>query len=517
MENDEKSPFITRKETFVAPTSDQFMCFIDGLEDEANLMLDAAGHVVWWSKGAERIKGWTNDDILGRHWSILHSPSAIPKGWPERILEIASTQGRYNGEELRIRKDGTEFLAQVTVCPLHGPDGRVTGFGMVVRDITEWRRAQLALQTQEAHLRSILDTVPDAIVVIDERGLIESFSASAERMFGYVESDVIGCNVNLLASTPHREAHDGYLARYLATSERRIIGIGRVLSGRRRDGSLFPMELAIGEVLKEDGHRLFTGFIRDLTARQDIERRLQELQEELIHVARISAMGTMASALAHELNQPLTAVANFVMAAQALLAIDQPEAQAEARGALADATTEAVRAGQIVRRLRDFVARGETERQIVSLTRLIEEATALALVGAIQHGVRVEMNLDPAVSQVLVDRVQIQQVLLNLIRNAIEAMVGGELRKLVISTTALSDEEVELSVADTGPGLADQIAEHLFEPFFSTKAEGLGVGLAICRTIIEAHGGRLWAEACPQGGMIFRFTVTRLDVSERSE
>jgi two-component system sensor kinase FixL len=250
---------------------------------------------------------------------------------------------------------------------------------------------------------------------------------------------------------------------------------------------------------------------------QDIERRLQELQEELIHVARISAMGTMASALAHELNQPLTAVANFVMAAQALLAIDQPEAQAEARGALADATTEAVRAGQIVRRLRDFVARGETERQIVSLTRLIEEATALALVGAIQHGVRVEMNLDPAVSQVLVDRVQIQQVLLNLIRNAIEAMVGGELRELVISTTALSDEEVELSVADTGPGLADQIAEHLFEPFFSTKAEGLGVGLAICRTIIEAHGGRLWAEACPQGGMIFRFTVTRLDVSERSE
>jgi len=288
-----------------------------------------------------------------------------------------------------------------------------------------------------------------------------------------------------------------------------------VVSGRKRDGGVFPMELAVGEVVRDDGSRLFTGFIRDLTARQEIERRLQDLQEELIHIARVSAVGTMASTLAHELNQPLTAVASYAMAAQALLEADRPDAQAEARQALADGVAEAVRAGQIVRRLRDFVSRGDTEREKVNLTKLIEEAAALALAGASLRGIRVETNLDPAVSLVLVDRVQIQQVLLNLIRNAVEAMEGCERRELVLSTSARSDEEVELAVADSGTGLSDEIADRLFEAFNSTKEHGLGVGLSICRTIVEAHGGRLWAEPGPQGGTVFRFTLTRMDNLEQ--
>lgn len=517
MENDDPPQFAVPGGKTVAPTADEVLHFIDELENEAIVMLDKAGRITLWSKGAEQIKGWSADEMLGRQWSILYPAAAIAEGRPDQVLEIARAQRRYSGEELRVRKDGTEFLAQVTVYALRDADGHVVGYGKVVRDITEWQRAQSALQTQEAHLRSILDTVPDAMVVIDERGLIQSFSATAERLFGYEESDVLGRNVSLLASSPHREVHDGYLARYLATGERRIIGVGRVVSGRRRDGSIFPMELAVGEVVKDDGHRVFTGFIRDLTARQDIERRLQDLQEELIHIARVSAVGTMASTLAHELNQPLTAVASYVMAAQALLEGDQPDALAEARQALADSIAEAVRAGQIVRRLRNFVARGETEREIISLTKLIEEAAALALAGASLRGIRVEMNLDPAVTRVLVDRVQIQQVLLNLIRNAVEAMEGCERRELVLSTNAVGDEEVELAVADTGPGLSDQIAEHLFEPFVSTKASGLGVGLSICRTIIEAHGGRLWAEPGSEGGTVFRFTLTRMDQSEQSD
>lgn len=514
MEDDDPSQFAVPGGGTVAPTADEILHFIDGLENEAIVMLDKAERITLWSKGAEQIKGWSADEMLGRHWSILYPAAAIAESRPDQVLEFARTQGRYSGEEIRVRKDGTEFLAQVTVHALRDANGHVVGYGKVVRDITEWQRAQSALQTSEAHLRSILDTVPDAMVVIDERGSIQSFSAAAERLFGYEESEVLGRNVSLLAPSPHREAHDGYLARYLATGERRIIGIGRVVSGRRRDGGIFPMELAVGEVVKDDGHRLFTGFVRDLTARQDIERRLQDLQEELIHVARVSAMGTMASTLAHELNQPLTAVASYVMAAQALLEVSQPEALAEARQALADGVAEAVRAGQIVRRLRDFVARGETEREIVSLTKLIEEAAALALAGASQRGIRVEMNLDPAVSLVLVDRVQIQQVLLNLIRNAVEAMEGCERRELVLSTTALGDEEVELAVADIGAGLSDEIADRLFEPFNSTKAHGLGVGLSICRTIVEAHGGRLWAEPGLEGGTVFRFTLTRMDQSE---
>ena len=499
------------------PSVDQLLRFIDCLENEAILMLDEAGCITLWSKGAQQIKGWSADEVLGRHWSILYPAEAIAQGRPDHVLEIARTEGHYFGEELRVRKDGAEFLAQVAIHTLRDLDGNIVGYGKVVRDITEWQRAQSALQTQEDHLRSILNTVPDAMVVIDEKGMIQSFSATAERLFGYREDEVVGRNVSLLAPSPHHEAHDGYLARYLATGERRIIGIGRVVSGRKRDGSIFPMELAIGEAVKADGHRLFTGFIRDLTTKQDVERRLQDLQDELIHISRVSAVGSMASTLAHELNQPLTAVASYAMAAQALLDADRPGAAAEARQALADGIAEAVRAGQIVRRLRDFVSRGETEREIVGLTKLIEEAAALALAGASLRGVRVETNLDPAVTRVLVDRVQIQQVLLNLIRNAVEATEGCERRDLLISTAAVSDEEVELAVTDSGVGLSDEIAERLFEPFNSTKELGLGVGLSICRTIVEAHGGRLWAEPGPEGGTVFRFTLTRMDRAEQQD
>ena len=496
------------------PPKDHLARFINGIESDAILMLDSVGRIISWNRGATRVHGWTAEEVRGRHCSILHPPESIERGEPEQVLASAATHGRYSGENLRIRKDGTQFLAEVSLYALRDEDELLVGYGKVVRDISELRSAQAALEAKEAHLRSILDSMPDAMVVIDERGFIQSFSAAAERLFGYKESDALGQNVNVLAPSPYLEAHDGYMARYLATGERRIIGLGRVVSGRRRDGSIFPMELTIGEVITNDGHRLFTGFIRNLTSRQDIERRLQDLQEELIQVSRVSAMGTMASTLAHELNQPLTAIASYVMAAQAMLESKRPGAAQDAQQALTDGIAEAVRAGQIVRRLRDFVARGETERQIMSLARLIEEANALALAGVSQHRLVVRVDLDPTVSRVLVDRVQIQQVILNLIRNGIEAMDGCELRQLTISTRATSEEEVELAIADTGVGLSETVLENLFTPFTSTKAHGLGVGLSICKTIVEAHGGRLWAESRAEGGTIFRFTLTRLSKSE---
>jgi two-component system sensor kinase FixL len=490
--------------------------FIDGIESDAILMLDSVGRIVSWNRGAAHVHGWDADEVRGSHCSILHPPASIARGEPQQVLASAARHGRYSGEDLRIRKNGTEFLAEVSVYAFCDEGGAVVGYGKVVRDVSELRSAQAALVAKEAHLRSILDSMPDAMVVIDECGLMQSFSVAAEQLFGYSESDAVGQNVNILAPSPHLEAHDGYIARYLATGERRIIGVGRVVSGRRRDGSVFPMELTIGEVVTNSGHRLFTGFIRNLTSRQDIERRLQDLQEELIQVSRESAMGTMASTLAHELSQPLTAIACCLMAAQALLESNRPGATHDAQKALTDGISEAVRAGQIVRRLRDFVARGETERQIISLARLIEEASALALAGADHDGLDVRVELDPDVSRVLVDRVQIQQVLLNLIRNGIEAMDSCTPRRLTISTRATSKEVVELSIADTGPGLPETVLENLFTPFTSTKAHGLGVGLSICKTIVEAHGGRLWAEPRAEGGTVFRFTLTQLSNSEAS-
>ena len=357
---------------------------------------------------------------------------------------------------------------------------------------------------ESAMLRSILETVPDAMVVIDDAGVIQEFSKAAERLFGWRAEEACGQNVRSLMPTPYREQHDGYLGRYLATGERRIIGIGRVVVGQRKNGSTFPMELSVGEV-KQNGQRLFTGFIRDLTERQQTRARLQELQDELLHVARLRSMGEMAAAIAHELNQPLTASANYVAAALRLIDAPQPDL-AHLRQALTLAASQTQRSGDIIRRLRAFVERGETARHPERLDALVEEASALALVGLGDRGVTVKFARDPDLPPVICDRVQVQQVLVNLLRNAVEAMETSTVRELTLGT-ARWESMVAVSVADTGSGIPATIEAQLFQPFVTTKSAGMGIGLSVCRAIVEGHGGRLWAEPNPGGGSVFRFTL----------
>lgn len=376
------------------------------------------------------------------------------------------------------------------------------------------REAEIAheLALREAHLTSILHTVPDAMIVIDEHGLIRDFSAAAEKQFGWNADEVAGRNVSMLMPSPYREAHDNYLNRYYNTGERRIIGVGRVVVGERKDGSTFPMELAVGELQLPQG-RFFTGFVRDLTERQKTETRLQELQSELVHVSRLTALGEMASALAHELNQPLSAIGNYLMGSKALLRREQVPLE-KVTEAVERAGQEALRAGEIIRRLRDFVSRGETERRVESLPKLMEEASALSLVGAKDMGVRVRLQLNPQIDLVLVDKVQIQQVILNLIRNAVDAMAESERRELTIATTPHDGGMAQISVSDTGPGFHPGVREQLFHPFITTKRTGMGVGLSICRTIVEAHGGRIWAEDRQGGGAVMHFTIPQVGREE---
>ena len=397
--------------------------------------------------------------------------------------------------------------------------GLVNGAAFVVTSIgVAWggellhrsrRRAQVMTRdalAREAHLQSILDTVPEAMIVIDEHGIMQSFSSAAERLFGCTAAEAIGQNVKTLMPAPYRENHDSYLGRYMTTGERRIIGIGRVVVGQRKDGSTFPMELAVGE-MKSGNQRYFTGFIRDLTERQETEARLQELQSELVHISRLTAMGEMASTLAHELNQPLSAITNYLKGSRRLLDGATEEKSVAMRDALDKAADQAMRAGQIIRRLRDFVARGESERRVESITKLVEEASALALVGVKDLGIRVQFQFKPEIDLVLADRVQVQQVLLNLIRNAMDAMESSPTRDLIIGIAPADGGQVKISVTDSGSGISPDIAEQLFQPFVTTKRQGMGVGLSISRTIVEAHNGRIWVEPNPAGGTTFHFTL----------
>jgi two-component system sensor kinase FixL len=385
-------------------------------------------------------------------------------------------------------------------------DGTPRHLSGIVLDIDEEKLLEEALRTRESHLRSILDTVPDAMIVIDGYGIVQFFSTAAERLFGYTEQEAIGKNVSELMPQPDRSRHDSYLARYRSSGERHIIGIGRIVTGKRRDGTTFPMHLSIGE-MQSGGEPYFTGFVRDLTEHQLTQARLQELQSELVHVSRLSAMGEMASALAHELNQPLAAISNYMKGSRRLLADSADPNAAKIENAMDRAAEQALRAGQIIRRLRDFVSRGESEKRIESLSKLIEEAGALGLAGAREQNIQLRFNLNPEFDLVLVDRVQIQQVLVNLFRNALEAMAQSPRRELIATNAAGADDMIEVAVSDTGPGFREDVKPNLFQTFFTTKETGMGVGLSISRSIIEAHGGRMWAEDNPEGGATFRFTL----------
>ena len=380
-------------------------------------------------------------------------------------------------------------------------------------DHTDIHAAKEALQERDARLRSILETAPDAIILIDEHGIMESYNPAAVRLFGYQPQEALGQNVSMLMPSPYRERHDSYLAHYLTTGERRIIGIGRVVVGRRKDGSTFPMELAVGEALV-NGRRVFTGFIRDLTERQLTENRLQELQSELLHVSRLSDVGQMASALAHELNQPLAAIVNYVQATRRMLQASNVPPSPRILETMDKAVEQAARAGEIIQHLRSFIRKGETERSTEDLSKVVEEATALGLVGAKENGIKVQIDLSPDALPVFIDKVQIQQVVFNLIRNSVEALPDSDVRELTVMTRLGDDGTALATVSDSGPGLAETVAEQLFQPFITTKEKGMGLGLSICRSIVEAHGGRLWATPNPVRGVTFQFSIPMADDHE---
>jgi two-component system sensor kinase FixL len=385
----------------------------------------------------------------------------------------------------------------------------VTAGTLLRQSLAVVSRTRQTLGARERHIGSILDTVLDATVVIETDGSIVSFNAAAKRQFGYGEDEVIGENVRMLMPEPYHREHDGYMRRYLKTGEKRIIGVDRVVFGRRKDGSTFPMKLAVGEV-EVGGRTLFTGFIRDLTEREESAARLSEIEGELARLARLNELGEMASTLAHELNQPLSAIANYAQGCVRLLRDMDDSLASRMREALEETAQQSLRAGQIIRHLREFVTRGETQQSPEDIRALVEEAGTLALVGSRERGIRSSFEFASGVDKVMVDRVQIQQVLINLMRNAMEAMGDSQKRELLVRTTLNGQGDVIFEVSDTGPGISDEVAAQLFRPFVTTKPGGMGIGLSISKRIVESHGGTISISRNSQGGATFRFSLPAL-------
>lgn len=364
-----------------------------------------------------------------------------------------------------------------------------------------------ARRASDALFKTLIATAVDGIIVIDGRGIVHVYSDACERLFGYTADEVVGNNVNMLMPAPYREEHDSYIQHYHNTGERRIIGIGREVRGRHKDGSTFPMHLSVGEGAI-DSEKVFVGIIQDLTDRKAAEARLQEVQSELLHVSRLSDMGQMASALAHELNQPLSAIMNYASAARLMLDKDSAEAKAHLRTCLDSAVEQTTRAGEIIRNLRAFVEKRESAKERENLNDIVQASVALGFVGAAADtNVVVHLDLEPDLPPVLADRVQIQQTLINLIRNAVDAMRASTRRELHVQTSLDGEGTIRVDVGDSGPGLPPDVMARLFQPFVTTKASGMGIGLSICQSIVQAHDGRIWATPNENGGVTFSFTL----------
>jgi len=488
---------------------------------------DDAGRLIFYNEAAVALWGWRpplGDARWDGSWR-LYAPDETPVRPEDFPMAVAIRENRpIRGRELVAeRPNGTRVPFMAYPTPLRDGAGAPAGGVNVLVDITERKVAEAALAESEARLQLALEAGQLAFWELDVASGTIVRGPSHDLIFGYQVSLPKWSYETLLEHVLPEDRAKMRLAYRALTEGRagaclecriRRVGDGEVrwieIHGRRRSGS--------------DGQvACLLGVVRDVTERKrteatlhENEARLRGLQAELLHASRLSAAGEMASTLAHELNQPLTAAVSAVKAARRLLAssLSDPDTQADVCEAIDLAAEQALRAGQIIRRLRDFVAKGgEGDRRLENLADLAEEAGTLALAGARERGIRTEFRFDPQLPPVLVDRVQIQQVLVNLMRNAFEAIAREETgddvssRKEITMAAAVRSDAVEVAIVDTGPGFAPGVADRLFDPFVSTKVGGMGLGLSICRSIVEAHGGRLWAERNPGRGAILRFTL----------
>ncbi|WSH65175.1 PAS domain S-box protein [Rhizobium ruizarguesonis] len=445
------------------------------LLDGANLVIHGFDGVISrWTSGCELLYGWSRGEAVGQ---VVHELLAtqFPKSLDE-IREEVRKQGAWQGEVVHRHKDGRSvFVATrwTLITPTFDTSPVII---QTNNDVTEMKGIQDDLAEREAHLRSILDTVPESMIVIDDAGTISSFSTAAARLFGYSSEEVCGKNVKMLMPQPDHDAHDGYLSRYIATGERRIIGYGRVVSGRRKDGSVFPMELSVGETIA-NGKRIFTGFIRDLTSRHKIEEELRQSQ-------KMEAIGQLTGGLAHDFNNLLTVISgNLEM-------IEMKLKDEKLRPLLREAQDAADDGAKLTGQLLAFGRRQALNPKLADVGQLISSFSDL-LRRTLGESIAFRTIVSGSANESLVDGPQLQSVMLNLVLNARDAMPRGGKLAIEISRAKLNvdyaqmypevraGDYVLISVTDTGGGMSDEVKQRAFEPFFTTKGVGSGTGLGL--------------------------------------
>ncbi|MFT6989401.1 MAG: two-component system sensor kinase FixL [Paraglaciecola sp.] len=373
--------------------------------------------------------------------------------------------------------------------------------------LTENVGCEDTIKDANARLNALLDAAVDGLIIIDKKGNIELFNNAAQKMFLYTSQEVLGKNIKMLMPTPFSVEHDKYLTSYVASGEAKIIGKGRKVRGKKSNGEEFPIFLSVGDV-KNSSHIQFVGIIRDISEQEKDRIEAQESRERLSHASRLSSMGELAAGIAHEMNQPLSAISSYAQASKRLLQSSTEDNEIKVVAALDKICDQSIRASEVISRLRTFVKKRVAQRETVDLNELILETVNLAKVDTriLDHEIILELNYNSQ-PKLLADPVQIQQVLLNLIRNGIDAMEHIKGAPLRITSQWLSDNMVEVSVIDCGQGMDQETSSGIFNPFFTTKESGMGMGLPVSQTIIHAHGGRIYFGPSQPSGCIFSFSL----------
>ncbi|MDB5340784.1 MAG: domain S-box protein [Planctomycetaceae bacterium] len=485
-------------------SEEQYRLLFDGVQGYGIFMLDPTGHVASWNSGARSINGYQPDEILGRHFSCFYLPEDIAAGKPNEELRIATAEGRFEEEGWRVRKGGQAFWALVVTTSLYDGAGTLQGFAKVVRDISDRKQT-------EDKTRLMEELAVNAMILVDARGLLVLVNPQTEKLFGYSQAELTGQPVEILVPESSRANHPTQRTKFFANPSIRAMGAGRDLFARRKDGSEFPVEIGLNPLQTSEG-LLVLGSIVDITERKRAEEKARKHLAELAHAGRLSSVGEMFSELAHEINQPLAAAANYARACVRCAESNTGATREQLLDWMKKAASQAERASDIVKRIGTFVKKERSVRLELNVNRLIENVIALPtlLHSFTEAGTRtsVRLELDQTLPAIFADKVQIEQVLANLIRNAVEAMEGmpdGQ-RRLTVKSEGL-EGMIQVSVSDTGHGISAEQQVQLFNPFFTTKAEGMGLGLSISRSIIETHRGRMFAKSNPEGGATFVFQL----------